>query len=647
MAIIASGCLDRELKPLNPCLVSGVSRKVQVKNVDKVDLLFMVDNSNSMAQEQGALRAQFPKLIRTLATGVRPGKDPFPPVKDLHVGIVSSDMGVPGVTGLGTSCDTNGGPDGKMLRVATGPGCAPQPANPPFLAFQLAANDDPDAFAAQVGCIANLGTGGCGFEQQLESPFKALWSDPYILPNGMVKTPNPFTDFLPVGTKPRGNMDPAAGGNLGFLRNTLATGISLIAIVIVTDEEDCSVKTTDHLWPSSHYAKTDKLATEDINLRCYYHPDLSREIERYYNGFRMLRPGNEELVVFAGIVGVPQAITAKESLPNFDDDAARDQWYANLLADPDMQQVPDELTGTGKGNLKVSCRTPVLDAAGQPTGEISFAYPPVRIVKLAQMFGANGIIQSICQADFGPAMDQIIEIIAKQLSEVCLPRKLVRQSKGKVPCNVVWELPLPGTAPADTPVACSQKPYLGQVDEGRATTNSNGGQNCKVNQLAIFNNAIPATEEGWYYDDFSPELEAACKTNPKQRVAFTANARPYTGVTVKLECLNETQKLANTDPKVAPGQPEIGSPCGIDAMGGMLSGGAADATCGVLVTTPTQHIENTMFCHPALNTCVKACISDTDCPPAWSCDTRPNTVMQTSNRPYCVNPTCGAGSTEN
>jgi hypothetical protein len=51
------GCLDRELKPLNPCLVSGVSRQVQVKNVDKVDLLFMVDNSNSMAGEQQSLRA--------------------------------------------------------------------------------------------------------------------------------------------------------------------------------------------------------------------------------------------------------------------------------------------------------------------------------------------------------------------------------------------------------------------------------------------------------------------------------------------------------------------------------------------------------------------------------------------------------------
>src|ERR1700755_240137 len=95
MTVLATGCLDRELKPLNPCLVSGVSRKVAVNNVDKVDLLFMVDNSNSMAGEQESLKVQFPKLITVLTSGERmPGDpNPFPPAKDLHLGVVSSDMG--------------------------------------------------------------------------------------------------------------------------------------------------------------------------------------------------------------------------------------------------------------------------------------------------------------------------------------------------------------------------------------------------------------------------------------------------------------------------------------------------------------------------------------------------------------------------
>src|SRR4051794_22740654 len=77
MAALSSGCLDRELKALNPCLVSGVARKVAVTNVDFVDLLFMVDNSGSMRQEQGALKEQFPKLITTLTTGKKSNGETF------------------------------------------------------------------------------------------------------------------------------------------------------------------------------------------------------------------------------------------------------------------------------------------------------------------------------------------------------------------------------------------------------------------------------------------------------------------------------------------------------------------------------------------------------------------------------------------
>jgi len=71
VALLLGGCLDGKLKPLNPCLVSGVVAEIAVTNIDKVDMLFMVDDSGSMAQEQGALAEQFPKLISVLATGDR------------------------------------------------------------------------------------------------------------------------------------------------------------------------------------------------------------------------------------------------------------------------------------------------------------------------------------------------------------------------------------------------------------------------------------------------------------------------------------------------------------------------------------------------------------------------------------------------
>ena len=96
--VVLWGCTDRELKPLNPCLVSAVSDALSVKNIDKVDLLFMVDDSSSMADEQTALAKQFPRLIEALTTGDRDldGKLDFRPAKDLHLGVVSSNMGVAG-----------------------------------------------------------------------------------------------------------------------------------------------------------------------------------------------------------------------------------------------------------------------------------------------------------------------------------------------------------------------------------------------------------------------------------------------------------------------------------------------------------------------------------------------------------------------
>ena len=164
-----------------------------------------------------------------------------------------------------------------------------------------------------------------------------------------------------------------------------------------------------------------------------------------------------------------------------------------------------------------------------------------------------------------------------------------------------------------------------------------------MTQLAVTNTAPkapPPAGEGWYYDTFTDELARSCNKSQPQRVAFTAGAKPPTGVVVKLECLNETQRLANTESNVstAAPQPEIGSACGKDVVtSGALAG---DQACAVDLTNGSQ--DTRMFCHPQLNTCVRTCKSSPDCPAAWVCDTRADTIQQTGGKAYCVNPTCGA-----
>lgn len=638
--LLMAACLDRELKPITPCLVSAVSRTVKANTIDKVDLLFVVDNSRSMAGEQASLRKEFPHVIRVLTTGERVAADPqpFPPIKNLHVGVVSTDMGIPGINF--DRCSADGGDDGRLLNVPHGDQCAE--LYPSFLSYVADPTQgavlDPEHFANDVGCIATLGTEGCGFEQQLEAPLKALMPRVQSDASGNVLADQiRFRATAEERTWGRGDMPLAQGGNLGFLRNNPDEGLSLIAIVVVTDEEDCSVQSTEHLAPRNQLAQDSPYYTEDINLRCFYHKQFLYDVhKRYYEGLRRLRPGNEDLVVFAAIAGVPPDLVAPEVMAqvDFSKDAERDAFYDRILADARMKEVIDPRSneGGGNGELTPSCSRPALGEA-----EAAIAFPPRRIVELAKAFGQSGVVQSICQDDFGPAMSAIINVIVGRIVRSCLPRPLVRQKDGTVQCNVVWELPPTAAVGSQTPVRCTQRDFLGEVDEGRAKQNERGGNNCKVMQVPV--TGAPFRSEGWYYDDFSEELQKLCKASEPQRVAFTEGARPPNGVVVKLECLNETQHIEESRTDVAPFAkvPTIGSPCGGEIGTDAVSG---DEACVVPLLDGT--VDRRLFCHTELNVCERECLADSDCPPAWVCAAQSEV---TKGRMYCVNPVCGQSVT--
>jgi hypothetical protein len=57
------------------------------------------------------------------------------------------------------------------------------------------------------------------------------------------------------------------------------------------------------------------------------------------------------------------------------------------------------------GNLVPSCVTPTTNAT-----------PPRRIVDVARGFGKNGRVQSICDADFAPAVDAILDMLAPHIA---------------------------------------------------------------------------------------------------------------------------------------------------------------------------------------------------------------------------------------
>ena len=80
------------------CRRGGLCEWVTSENIDKLDLLFVVDDGPSMAEEQQALREQLPYLVQALFSGDRDGDGGATSrsVKDAHFGVVSTNMGIAG-----------------------------------------------------------------------------------------------------------------------------------------------------------------------------------------------------------------------------------------------------------------------------------------------------------------------------------------------------------------------------------------------------------------------------------------------------------------------------------------------------------------------------------------------------------------------
>ena len=335
----------------------------------RVDVLFMVDNSNSMAEEQLALAAQLPRMVRVLATGDLDG-DGTPesePVRDLHLGVVNADMGTGGFT-VPTCARSDFGDDG-ILRTAGATSLGCMATYPSFIEFQPSApGADPAAAATDFACVATMGVGGCGFEQQLEATLKAL-----------TPSSSPIRFF-------RSTTGHGDGANAGFLRPD-----SLLVAFLLTDENDCSASDGDVFNPSS------SSHPGDLNLRCFDYPGALHPLTRYVDGLLALRADPRDLI-YAAISGVPPDLITTGVPAD----------YRAILSDPRMAEHVDAAMPT---RLATSC-----SSAG------GVAFPPRRIVRVAEELsdrGATGVLGSICQSDYTGPVDDVLRRISLRLQESC------------------------------------------------------------------------------------------------------------------------------------------------------------------------------------------------------------------------------------
>jgi len=482
LAPLGIGCPGRDLGPVTPLVQTGSKFLITQPESDAVDLLVMVDNSNSMAQEQENLTENFQVLLETLTAENDDGE---PLVGDLHVGVISTDMGTGGFA-VQTCLDSLDGDDGILRDTPTGAvsGCGDD--YPSFLSFATGAdavtlNDD-------FACLATLGTGGCGFEQQLKAVDKAL----------RVHAQD-------------------GGANSGFLREN-----SLLAILMVTDEEDCSVRED---VPNASDIFNTQLSLGPLNLRCYNHRDTYVEpVDTYVDHVLGLRPNNPERLVVAAIVGVPPAGRNPCNLS-----AMSDADFQCLLDLPDMQEVIDN-SAEGRGERL----TPSCDEVA--TGE---AFPPRRIVEFVRGISAagshNGIVRSICDADFRPAMQAIADLIAEKIDEACLARPLDVSETGQVQCIIQEQM-----ATADP---CGPGRIDLQLDgEGhricQICQEGDGLPGRLVDELNTdLEPCAPFNESGDFWRYVPAEAAPDCEGRPK--IEFRGGSIPGPGSTASLECLSQ------------------------------------------------------------------------------------------------------------
>jgi hypothetical protein len=246
-------CLSRPIDDLEPRITGTVFEVLTQSRVDKIDLLLAIDDSGSMGDKQAILARAVPDLVSALVsppcrdkTGAplptpgdplapcAEGRREFDPVLDVHIGVISTSLGARG--GSVTCADDHA----RLVTRAEGGGAVPTYAEEGFLAWDPAQKLEPkgegDAAALGAGIadlVAGAGQEGCGYEAQLESWYRFLVD------------PEPYESVEAVKNDAGANVRTEVRGVDALLleqRRAFLRPDSLVAIVMLTDENDCSFR---------------------------------------------------------------------------------------------------------------------------------------------------------------------------------------------------------------------------------------------------------------------------------------------------------------------------------------------------------------------------------------------------------------------
>jgi hypothetical protein len=371
LTTVLTGCPDRTVSKVVPDQGRVEYKDIPVTVNRNIDILFLIDDSGSMADKQNNLAANFPNFINVL-NSIEGG------LPDVHIGVVSSDMGAKGIDGApgpgipGTGGCTNSGDDGALQigsAPVTGKFISDVRGTMPGQRLKNYTGDLATAFSA----MARLGATGCGFEQHLHAAQRALQNT----------TANP-----------------------GFLRPD-----AFLAVIFIADEDDCSMQNASllasgdagPLGPLNSFrctqfgvtcavggATTDQMKALGIKDQCSPNdtsPYLAK-VSAFVTYFKGLKSDPSKVIV-AGIMGTTEPFAVE----------MRQQGGQNLTL------LAHSCTYNGSGSTQV-------------------ADPPIRLKFFLDQFPNRSTFTTICQPDLSAGLQQIAQLLKTALGNPCIEGKL-------------------------------------------------------------------------------------------------------------------------------------------------------------------------------------------------------------------------------
>lgn len=269
---VSSACLDRPIGRPEPVTTNIFVDRITQTSVDKIDLLFMIDNSISMSDKQEVLRLAVPDLVSRLvnpicvdsmggqfdpppAGGVCPTgqTQEFNPINDINIGVVSSSLGD---VGANVACPTDGYPryvpdriDLAHLMGSLTRGRGAANTDQGFLAWRAGETDLDDFNRNFQQMVQDVGENGCGWEASLESWYRFL-VDPFPY-QSLVRVQCPgstSTGLNCVQQATDAQQRILLDETLLAQRRAFLRPDSLVAILMLSDENDCSMQVGNQTW---------------------------------------------------------------------------------------------------------------------------------------------------------------------------------------------------------------------------------------------------------------------------------------------------------------------------------------------------------------------------------------------------------------